>query len=91
MIAAAAAAYFLSRPQQVTVPVVTSESLNVARTKLQNAGFTVAQPIEVTSSNPIGSVISEHPNGGEKVDKGSTVTLTVSKGRGSASIPSVQG
>ena len=34
---------------------------------------------------------AESPNGNSKADKGSTVTLTVSKGRGDVSVPSVQG
>jgi eukaryotic-like serine/threonine-protein kinase len=90
VVAAAAAAYFLSRPDQVVVPTVGNESLNLARTRLQNAGFSV-KALQVTSSKPSGIVIGESPNGGTKADKGSTVTLTVSKGRGKVSVPSVQG
>jgi serine/threonine-protein kinase len=91
VLAAAAAAYFLSRPQQVLVPGVTGQQLNLARTQLQNSSFHVAQPIYVSNRRPSGTVIGENPNGGSKADKGSTVTLTVSKGRGNVTIPSVQG
>jgi len=91
VLAAAAAAYFLARPKQVAVPKVTGESFTVARTQLQNEGFTVAQPLQQNSSRSTGTVLSQRPGGGAKVDKGSTVTLTISKGRGKVVIPSVQG
>ena len=88
---AAAAAYFISRPKQEVVPPVTGLQLNVARTILQNAGFQVAPPINQHSSKPPGVVIGEDPLGGQKVDKGSSVTLTVSQGLGNTTIPSVLG
>ncbi len=88
---AAAAAYFISRPQQVAVPKVTGQQLNIARTILLNAGFQVAPPIDVQSHKPPGIVIGEDPGPGAKADKGSTVTLTVSKGLGNTTIPSVVG
>src|SRR3984957_16085154 len=88
---AAAAAYFISRPKQETVPPVTGLQLNIARTILQNAGFQVAPPINQHSAKPPGVVIGEDPLAGEKVDKGSTVTLTVSQGLGTTTIPSVLG
>ena len=91
VLGAAAAAYFLSRPKQVTVPSVVSDRLSVATTALQNAGFTVGTPIYVRNPKPSGVVIGESPAGGEKADKGSTVTLKVSQGRGDVTIPSVLG
>ncbi len=87
---AAAAAYFISRPKQVVVPKVTDLQLNIARTVLLNAGFHVAV-IPVHSSRPVGVVFGEDPEPGSKADKGSTVTLSVSKGFGNTTIPSVVG
>ncbi len=87
---AAAAAYFLSRPQRRVVPVVAGEQLNVARTVIQNAGFTVAV-INVQSPKPVDTVIGEDPSAGTGADKGSTVTLSVSTGPGKQTIPSVLG
>jgi beta-lactam-binding protein with PASTA domain/predicted Ser/Thr protein kinase len=87
---AAAAAYFISRPKQVPVPNVVGEPLTSARTQLQNAGFTVGGPYRQASGKPAGTVTGESPNGG-KADKGSTVALTVSEGRGKVTIPSVKG
>ncbi|MGI8505361.1 MAG: Stk1 family PASTA domain-containing Ser/Thr kinase [Solirubrobacteraceae bacterium] len=87
---AATAAYFISRPKQRVVPPVTGESLNVARTVVQNAGFIVA-PINVPSAKAPGTVIGENPSAGVKADEGSTVTLSVSQGPGQRTIPSVLG
>jgi beta-lactam-binding protein with PASTA domain/predicted Ser/Thr protein kinase len=87
---AAAAAYFLTRPKQVIIPKVTGEQLNTARTVLQGAGFQI-DPINVPDRKPSGIVIGEDPGAGTKADKGSTVTLTVSRGPGNVSVPSVQG
>jgi beta-lactam-binding protein with PASTA domain/predicted Ser/Thr protein kinase len=88
---AATTAYLLTRPKQVAVPPVTGDPLNTARTVLQNAGFQVGPPLNVTSMRPAGTVIGESPGGGQKADKGSTVTLTVSQGPGTHAIPSVVG
>jgi eukaryotic-like serine/threonine-protein kinase len=87
---AAGGAYFISRPHQRVVPAVTGEQLNLARTVVQNAGFTVGT-ISVPSTQASGIVIGENPNAGLKADKGSTVTLTVSSGPGKQAVPSVQG
>ncbi len=87
---AAAAAYFLSRPKQELVPSVTSEPYTVAASQLRQAGF-VANAYRVSSSRVAGTVLGQTPGGNTKADKGSTVTLRVSKGRGNVRIPSVQG
>jgi beta-lactam-binding protein with PASTA domain/predicted Ser/Thr protein kinase len=88
--AAAAAAYFLTRPKQVVVPKVTGDQVNVARTIIQGARFQVSV-INVPDRKPSGIVIGEAPGAGSKADRGSTVTLTVSRGPGNVSVPSVQG
>jgi eukaryotic-like serine/threonine-protein kinase len=87
---AAAAAYFLSRPKQVLVPSVTNEPYTVAASQLRQAGFR-ANPYRVANSRVAGTVLGQTPSGNTKADKGSTVTLRVSKGRGNVRIPSVQG
>ena len=87
---AATAAYFLSRPKQRIVPTVTGEQLNIARTVLQDSGFSV-DVIRVPSNHSAGIVIGENPGALTQADKGSTVTLTVSQGPGNRSVPSVQG
>jgi beta-lactam-binding protein with PASTA domain/predicted Ser/Thr protein kinase len=87
---AATGAYFLSRPKQVLVPSVTGDPLNLAVSQLHQAGFK-DNPYRVASGRVAGTVLGQTPNGHTKADKGSTVTLKVSKGRGNVRIPSVQG
>ncbi len=84
------AAYLLTRPAKKAVPAVTGQGINNARTVLQNDGFAV-QVISSPSSQNAGTVIGQDPLAGVKVNKGSTVTLTVSSGPGNTTVPSVQG
>jgi serine/threonine-protein kinase len=58
---------------------VVGESLDTARTVVQNAGFQVSV-LNEPSTRPAGFVFAQNPNGGSKADKGSTVQLTVSSG-----------
>ncbi len=88
--AGGAAAYLLTRPVQKIVPTVVNETLNVATTQVQNAGFNPSI-IQVTDNSAAGTVIRQSPLGGTKANQGSTVTLTVSQGPGNVSIPSVVG
>lgn len=90
LLGGAAAAYVLTRPAEKVVPSVIREQLNPARTTLQNAGFIVTT-INVTNNNRAGTVIGQDPQGGTRADQGSTVSLTVSMGPGSSTVPSVEG
>ena len=69
---------------------MTSQTLNTARTILQNDGFTRAV-LNVTNNKKAGTVIGQDPQGNDKAKEGSTVTLTVSQGPGSTTVPSVVG
>ncbi len=80
------AAYFLTRPKQVTVTPVVGEQLDIARTQLQNEGFKVGWQYE-RNQHVYGYVLTENPNGGTKADKGSTITLAVSNGPGNVTVP----
>jgi serine/threonine-protein kinase len=84
------AAYLLTRPKQVVVPAVVGEQLDVARAQLINKGFKV-NPQPEKNKHPAGYVFFQSPTGGDKADKGSTVTLTVSSGPGNVSVPGVEG
>jgi serine/threonine-protein kinase len=88
LLAGGAAAFLLTRPKQQSVPTVVGLTLNVAQSKVQTAGFTPNILYE-HSTSPRNSVIGQSPLGGARVDANSTVTLTVSEGRGSVIIPSV--
>ncbi len=79
-----------SSTPQVPLPNVVGKDQATAATILQNAGF---QPnvIRQTNGAPKDQVIKEIPSPGQSIDKGSTVTLTVSSGPGQASVPPVAG
>ncbi|MDP4014243.1 MAG: Stk1 family PASTA domain-containing Ser/Thr kinase [Candidatus Nanopelagicales bacterium] len=60
----------------VTVPKVLGNTESQARTALGNVGLDV-NVIEESSSSPAGTVIAQSPNAGNKVQRGSTVTITI--------------
>jgi serine/threonine-protein kinase len=47
--------------------------------------------INVTNTQPAGTVIGQDPSGGSKADKGTSVSLTVSSGPGNTTVPGVAG
>jgi eukaryotic-like serine/threonine-protein kinase len=81
-------AFLLTRPDQVKVPDVVGKDYQAARVALVNAGFQVQQE-RVTSDAPKDRVLREDPQPGTEVDKGSTITLTVSDGPGTTAVPDV--
>jgi eukaryotic-like serine/threonine-protein kinase len=90
LIGGGAAAYLLTRPAKKIVPPVVNQTLNDARTVLQNDGFGVSV-LYVQDNHPAGTVIGQSPLAGVPADEGSTVNLTVSNGPGSVNVPSVSG
>ncbi len=88
--AGAAAYYLLTAPTQVAVPSVVGKQLSVAKPALQRAGFKVSLSYH-RSPKPSGLVLTENPSAGTQADEGSTVTLTVSKGPGTVTVPQVRG
>ncbi|MEA2440484.1 MAG: eukaryotic-like serine/threonine-protein kinase [Thermoleophilaceae bacterium] len=75
-------------PPQVQVPNVVNQDKAVATGTLQDAGFNVTQQL-VTSNAPKDRVISQTPGAGATVNKGSRVTITVSKGPEKVNVPNV--
>jgi serine/threonine-protein kinase len=85
-----AAAFFLTRPTEVTMPLVVGKDLQTARTIISNAGVTSDPVIQrEQSSRPIGEVIAQKPLAGAKVAEDGKVTLVASAGPGSTVVPSV--
>lgn len=72
------------------VPDVTEMTEERASEVLKEAGFKVNTQEQPSSSVPEGRVISQSPANG-KADKGSTVTIVVSSGAQSGSVPNVVG
>ena len=84
------AAYLLTRPKQVTVPIVVDETQSVAIAKINTAGLTYSVITEPSKARS-GTVVGQNPDAGAKVDQGSSVRLIVSSGPGNVSVPSVVG
>ncbi len=80
----------LTRPGEAPVPRVAGSSVQAASARLRSAGFET-DVVRVKSTQPVDRVLQQDPSGGERARKGSTVTLTVSGGPGTISLPSVDG
>jgi eukaryotic-like serine/threonine-protein kinase len=90
LIAAAALAWFLTRPDMVTVPDVTGQQEENATIVLHGSGFEVSVE-SVENAIPEGEVIEQDPSGDSEAEKGSTVQITVSLGPGTVKVPRVAG
>lgn len=75
----------------VPVPDGAGKEEAEAKKLLTDAGFLVTTVEEFSSTVKEGYVISQSPEGGRKVDYGTTITLTISKGEEQISVPSVTG
>jgi beta-lactam-binding protein with PASTA domain/predicted Ser/Thr protein kinase len=93
----ALAAYFLVRellpqePAGVQVPGVVGQTEDGATEALEGAGFQVAVEREFNEDVPRREVFEQDPQAGERVDRGSMVTITVSKGQEPVPVPGVVG
>ena len=77
-----------SGPRPISVPSVIGLQYSDAASQLQKAGFQVSR-VDVDSELEKGEVVDQAPGGGETAAKGSTVTLSVSKGAATAAVPDV--
>ena len=75
-------------PKPVTVPNVIGLPYEQAASEIQRAGFGVAR-VDVDSDLAKGIVVDQDPNGGTNSSNGSTVTLSVSRGPVTTSVPDV--
>src|SRR5206468_5295015 len=76
-------------PQPIGVPDVRGSSFDSAASQLQALGFAVARK-DVQSDQLAGTVIDQSPAANSFAGKGSTITLTVSKGPQTTSVPDVE-
>jgi beta-lactam-binding protein with PASTA domain/tRNA A-37 threonylcarbamoyl transferase component Bud32 len=73
--------------KQVDVPSVVGMSEDDARTTLEQAGFAVTSTDAPSDTTPAGVVSDQSPDGGTPAAKGSTVTITVSTGPSTTTVP----
>jgi eukaryotic-like serine/threonine-protein kinase len=79
-----------SGPEQVTVPDVVGLSRESAEGRLRDEGLTVAVT-DQESDKPEEEVLAQEPAGGSRVDEGTRITITVSKGKQQVDVPNVVG
>ena len=75
-------------PQPVAVPSVLNLPIDQASSMLQAAGFKVSTRF-VDDNQPANTVIDQSPESGASAGKGSVVSLTVSKGPKTSTVPDV--
>ena len=78
-----------SGPRPVGIPDVRGSSYETAASQLQAVGFAVARQ-DAESNQSAGTVIDQTPAPNNFAPKGSTVTLTVSKGPTTTGVPNVE-
>ena len=85
--AIAVGAYFLLAGETVTVPNLVGRDAGEAADILHDAGLEVAFVNVESDDVPRDEVISQDPDAGEEVREGTTVTVTVSGGKGTVAGP----
>jgi eukaryotic-like serine/threonine-protein kinase len=75
-------------PKPIAIPPVVGVPYEQAAAELQAAGFAVARS-DVDSNDPKGTVVQQNPPANSLASKGSTVTLSVSKGPTDLVVPDV--
>jgi serine/threonine-protein kinase len=78
-------------PEQVSVPDVTGLTRASAESRLHDARLEVQVDEQESEDVAEGNVISQSPTAGTKLSRGSTVTITVSKGKPKVTVPDVVG
>jgi len=76
-------------PQPVSVPNVVGMSFDSASSTLQAQGLSVARGADVESDQPANTVVDQSPAAGTSVAPGTSITLRVSKGPSTSSVPDV--
>ena len=76
---------------QIEVNKVTGLSEQAATDSLTAQGFKVTPKSEANADVDAGTVFAQDPGPGQKADKGSVVTITVSSGAGQVEVPDVTG
>ena len=86
----AAAVALLTRPGTVVVPDVVGREYQAATARLERAGLEV-RIRRVFSARPLDEVVAQAPRARQRVEEGSTVVLSVSRGPGTIDVPAVDG
>lgn len=77
--------------EKVAVPSLIDQTQDQAESKLKELGLTPQVSVEENLDKEVGKVFRQNPTGGTKVDKGTVVQITVSKGKNTVAVPNVVG
>jgi serine/threonine-protein kinase len=78
-----------SGPEQVSVPDVTGEAVDEARSELEAAGFQVTVQEREDAEAEAGTVLAQEPGAGATADAGASVALTVARAPRLVAVPDV--
>jgi beta-lactam-binding protein with PASTA domain/predicted Ser/Thr protein kinase len=73
-------------PKQIEVPLVINETQEIAESEIRRAGLVPDVSTRKDSAEK-GQVVQQSPDAGQKVDQGSTVTIVVSSGASTITVP----
>ncbi len=82
---------FSTGPQQVTVPNVAGQPVQIAQQELNAAGFETTVDEVASEPEQKGRVVATEPAAGTQVDEGSTVMLKVGTGPSEVEVPNLVG
>ncbi|HUS20622.1 MAG TPA: Stk1 family PASTA domain-containing Ser/Thr kinase [Aeromicrobium sp.] len=74
---------------KIAVPDVSGEPYDAAKAELEAVNFEVEKAEEPDDTVPTGDVISQDPAGGSLMEPGTTITLTVSTGKETVTMPAL--
>lgn len=85
--------YVSKGAEKISAPDVTGLSKDDAEAQLSKVGLRLGLVTQEFSDKPIGTVLRQNPPAGEKIDKGKSVDLVISKGKETkkANVPNVIG
>ncbi len=75
-------------PKPVIVPSVIGSTFDTANSRLLGAGFAVRRK-DVESDQPAGTIVAQSPDAGSYQPPGATISLSVSKGPTTSTVPDV--
>jgi serine/threonine-protein kinase len=81
-------------PGKVPVPDLKDLSRDDAEAKLKEAGLTLnqsVQEVDVTDQDQIGKVVSQNPQAGNQVQQGTSVSISIGKGKAQKQVPNYTG
>jgi serine/threonine-protein kinase len=80
-----------SANEPVAVPLVEGQRRLIAEDRIREQGLQPRTRYEFSDDVPVGLVISQSPDAGDKIERGNAVRITVSFGREKVVVPDVRG